>query len=338
MAALKALFIGGTGRISAHCVDTSIARGFDTYVLNRGQNAMRPHAGTATYLVGDARNPASVAEAVKGMEFDVVVNFVAYTAADVEADLEIFGGRMGQYVFISSASAYQTPPARLPITESTPLHNPIWKYSQDKIAAELVLNRAYIDDSVPITIIRPSHTYDCGAIPLIGQWTSVERMRAGKPVIVHGDGSSLWTVTHSRDFAKAFGGIMANPRAYGQSFHITSDEAFTWETITRMIGKAAGVDNPDIVHVASDAIAAVDPVWGAAMLGDMTHSLVFDNSKIKALVPDFVCTTPFHVGIRESIAWFDANPQYKIIDRDKDEAMDWLADNYRPKARPARPA
>jgi nucleoside-diphosphate-sugar epimerase len=191
---------------------------------------------------------------------------------------------------------------------------------------------------VPITIIRPSHTYDCGAIPLIGQWTSVERMRAGKPVIVHGDGSSLWTVTHSRDFAKAFGGLMANPRAYGQSFHITSDEAFTWDTIVRMIGKAAGVDNPDIVHVASDAIAAADPVWGAAMLGDMTHSLVFDNSKIKALVPDFVCTTPFHVGIRESIAWFDANPQYKIIDRDKDEAMDWLAENYRPKARPARTA
>ena len=333
MTAQKILFIGGTGRISSHCVSSAIAKGFEVYVLNRGQTGMRPVADEARFLKGDARSPDSVREAVNGLVFDSVVNFVAYTAEDVTSDLELFRGRTGQYVFISSASAYQTPPAKLPIRESTPLHNPIWAYSQNKIRAEDVLVQAYRDEDYPITIVRPSHTYDHGSVPMIGQWTSIARMRAGKEIVVHGDGSSLWTLTHARDFAKGLTGLLTNPRAYGESFHITSDEAPCWNTIVHTLAQAAGVDDPKIVHVPSDAIAAVDKAWGDALLGDMAHSLYFDNSKIHSFVPDFVCTTMFHEGAREIIAWFDANPQWKIIDTAKDEAMDWLVEAYRPRFR-----
>lgn len=330
--ALSVLFIGGTGRISWWCVEAAIRKGFDVHVLNRGKNGMRPLPSQAHYLHGDARDAESVRRVVRGKDFDVVVNFVAYTAADVATDLDIFRGRTGQYIFISSASAYQTPPARLPVIESTPLHNPIWAYSQNKIAAEDVLVRAYRDENFPITIVRPSHTYDHGSVPMIGQWTPVARMRKGKEVVVHGDGSSLWTLTHARDFAKGFTGLLANPRAFGESFHITSDEAPPWDSIVRTIATAAGVE-PKIVHVPSDAIAAVDKAWGDALLGDMAHSLVFDNSKIKRLVPGFVCTTSFAEGAREIIDAFDANPAWMILDQAHDEAMDWLVEAYRPRGR-----
>src|SRR5690606_19595656 len=164
-------------------------------------------------------------------------------------------------------------------------------------------------------------------------WTSVARMRAGKPVIVHGDGSSLWTLAHARDFAKGFGGLLANPYDFGEAFHITSDEAPNWNAIVRTIADAAGVDDPRIVHVPSDAIALVDRAWGDALLGDMAHSLYFDNSKLKKLVPEFICTTPFAQGAREIVAWFDANPEWKIVDTAKDETMDWLAEAYAPRGR-----
>lgn len=335
MSAQTVLFIGGTGRISAHCVDAAVARGFEVSVLNRGQMAMRQRNPSVRYLIGNARDPASVREAVAGMSFDCVVNFVAYDAADVEHDLALFRGRTGQYVFISSASAYQTPPARTPITESTPLINPIWAYSQNKIAAEDVLVRAARETGFPATIVRPAHTYDEGSVPMPGHWTAIARMRAGRPVVVHGDGSSLWTLTHGRDFARGFVGLLCNPAAYGDSFHITSDEAPPWNAIVQMLATAAGVDRPDIVHVTSDAIALADPAWGDGLLGDMTHSLVFDNRKLKAIVPDFICTTPFHRGAREIMAWFDAHPDYQIEDPAKHATMDWLVETYRPRPRPA---
>jgi nucleoside-diphosphate-sugar epimerase len=338
MGAQKVLFIGGTGRISWWCVDAAVRKGFEVHVLNRGETGIRPLPDGVRALRGNARDRASVAAAVQGLGFDCVVNFVAYNAADVEADLDLFRGRTGQYVFISSASCYQTPPARLPLIESTPLENPIWAYSQNKITAEDVLVRAYRGERYPVTIVRPSHTYDRASVPMIGQWTSVERMRQGKPVIVHGDGTSVWTLTHGRDFAKGFAGLLCNPRAYGESFHITSDEAPCWNTIVQTIARAAGVEQPDIVHVPSDAIAAVDRAWGDALLGDMAHSLVFDNSKLRRLVPDFVCTTTFAEGAREIVDWFDANPAWKVSDRAKDEAMDWLAEAYRPRARAASAA
>ena len=230
MGAQKVLFIGGTGRISWWCVDAAVRKGFEVHVLNRGETGIRPLPAEVRVLKGNVRDRASVAAAVEGLSFDSVVNFVAYDADDVQADLGLFRGRTGQYVFISSASAYQTPPARLPVIESTPLENPIWAYSQKKIAAEDALVRAYRAEGYPVTIVRPSHTYDQASVPMIGQWTSVERMRRGRPVIVHGDGSSLWTLTHARDFAKGFVGLICNPRAYGESFHITSDEAPCWNT------------------------------------------------------------------------------------------------------------
>ena len=333
MAAKKILFIGGTGRISWWCADAAVKKGYEVSILNRGQTGSRAVPEGAKFIQGNARDPESIKQAVAGMEFDAVVNFVAYTGADVQADLDIFRGRIGQYVFISSASAYQTPPSRIPVIESTPLQNHIWKYSQDKIDGEQILVDAYRNEKFPITIVRPSHTYDHGSVPMIGQWTSVARMRAGKPVVVHGDGTSLWTLTHARDFAKGFVGLLTNPRAYGEAFHITSDESPCWNNVVLTIADAAGVKNPEIVHVTSDQIAAVDKAWGDALLGDMAHSLVFDNSKIKRLVPDFVCTTSFYEGAREFIAFLDANPQHRLIDAAKDETMDWLVDTYRPRSR-----
>jgi nucleoside-diphosphate-sugar epimerase len=331
MTKLRVLYIGGTGRLSWSCVERSLAKGFEVYVLNRGQNSARPLASEVRFLQGNAREPETVRAAVAGLDFDAVVNFVAFTADDVAADLELFRGRAGQYVFISSASAYQTPPSQLPIVESTPLHNPVWAYSQNKIKAEERLVSAYRDESYPITIVRPSHTYDRGVVPMIGGWTSIARMRAGKEIVVHGDGSSLWTLTHARDFAKGVVGLLANPRAIGDTFHITSNEAPCWNTIALTLARAAGVPEPRIVHVPSDAIAAADKDWGDALLGDMAHSLVFDNSKIRKLVPDFVCTTTFAEGAREMMAWFDAHPERQVVDAAKDKTMDWLIDAYRPR-------
>lgn len=327
----KVLFIGGTGRLSWACADAAVRKGFEVHVLNRGQNGIRAVPDGAHFLQGNAREPETVRAAVQGMRFDVVVNFVAFTAADVAADLDIFRGRTGQYVFISSASAYQTPPARLPVTESTPLFNPVWAYSRHKIAAEELLIKAYREENFPVTIVRPSHTYDKGVVPMIGGWTSIARMRAGKEVVVHGDGTSLWTLTHASDFAKGVVGLLANPLALGDAFHITSDESPPWDRIVQTLARAAGVEQPKIVHVPSDAIAAVDRDWGDALLGDMAHSMVFDNSKIRRLVPGFQCTTPFAEGAREIIAWFDAHPERQIVDAAKDKSMDWLVDAYRPR-------
>ncbi len=265
-------------------------------------------------LVADARDSEQLREAVSGREFDVVADFRAYTADEVRARLDLFRGRVGQYVFISSASAYQTPPARLPIVESTPLRNPVWQYSRDKIAAEDVLVAAYRDENYPVTIVRPSHTYDQRTPPLTGGWTQIDRMRRGQPVLVHGDGTSLWTLTHSRDFAVGFVGLLGNQQAFGDAFHITSDEAIPWDQIFEVIAAAAGVEQLRLVHIPSEVIARADRNWGDALLGDQAHCLVFDNSKVRRLVPDFGPRTPFHVGAREIIAWFDEDPSRQQVD------------------------
>ena len=330
MTAGKVLFIGGTGRLSWSCVERARAKGFDVWVVNRGLSTARPLPADVRFLKADARDPGSVREAVRGLDFDAVVNFVAFTADDVGHDLDLFRGRTGQYVFISSASCYQTPPARLPIIESTPLHNPVWAYSQNKIRAEDRLVAAYRDENYPITIVRPSHTYDKGVVPMIGGWTQIARLRAGREVLVHGDGTSLWTLTHARDFAKGVVGLLADSRAYGESFHVTSDEAPCWNRIVQMLARAAGVDGLRIVHVPSDAIATVDKDWGDALLGDMAHSLVFDNSKIRRLVPDYVCTTTFEEGAREMMEWFDAHPERQVVDAARDRTIDWLIERHRP--------
>ncbi|THV30861.1 SDR family oxidoreductase [Glycomyces paridis] len=328
---VSVLFIGGTGRISTSCVHEAVRQGMEVTVLNRGRTGERLLPPEVALLTADANDADSVREALGDRTFDAVVNWVNFTPEQVRRDIELFTGRCGQYLFISSASAYQTPPTHMPVTESTPLKNPFWQYSRDKIACEELLTAAYRDDDFPMTIIRPSHTYDETLLPFDGGWTVVERMRAGKPVIVHGDGTSLWTITHSRDFAVGFVGLLAKEAAIGEAFHITGDEAPTWNQIFGHIAEAAGVE-PHLVHVASDAIAAADPNWGAGLLGDKSNTMVFDNTKVKRLVPEFgIDATPYRLGAREVVAWHDANPAFQTVDPKTDALMDWLADRYAPR-------
>jgi nucleoside-diphosphate-sugar epimerase len=323
---MKVLFIGGTGVISSACSRLAVERGFQLTLLNRSQS-VRPAPGGAEVLRGDVRDPDSVRRALGNRTYDSVVEWVAYTPAQIETDLGLFRGRTGQYIFISSASAYQTPPDKLPVTESTPLENPFWQYSRDKIACEERLWRAYREDKVPITIVRPSHTYDATRLPVTGRYTVIDRMRRGKKVIVHGDGTSVWTLTHHADFAKGFVGLLGNPRAIGEAVHITSDEWLTWNQIFGILASAFGTE-AGIVHLPSDLIAAYDPDWGAGLLGDKSQSMIFDNSKIKQLVPDFACTIPFARGAAEIAAWFDAEASRRTVDEGFDRLCDRLLDAY----------
>lgn len=328
MPGLKVLFIGGSGIISAHCTRQAVLAGMDVYVLNRGANELREIPDAVTRLIGDSRDRSSILNAIEGLTFDVVVNWVNFVPDQVKQDIEIFTGRTNQYVFISSASAYQTPPARLPVLESTPLRNPFWEYSRNKIACEDLLTAAYREDGFPMTIVRPSHTYDETMIPFDGGWTIVERMRAGRPVIVPGDGTSLWTITHSRDFAKGFTGLLGNTSAIGEAVHITGQEAPSWNQIYTQVAAAAGVPSPVFVHVASKSIAEADSDWGAALLGDKSNTMIFDNTKIRSLVPGFTANILFSQGAREMIAWHDADPARRSVDTHMDTLMDRLAETY----------
>lgn len=321
---MRVLFIGGTGTISSACAELALARGIELYLLNRGTSTRATPEG-ARQLRADVRDPAAVRAALGDLTFDAVVDWVAFTPDHVEADLALFRGRTGQFVFISSASAYQKPLAQLPIVESTPLANPFWQYSRDKIACEERLMRAYRDEGFPVTIVRPSHTYDRRRIPMHGRYTVVDRMRRGKPVLVHGDGTSLWVMTHHRDFAVGFVGLLGNPHALGDAFHITSDELLTWNQIHEIIARAAGT-TARLVHVASERIARYDAEWGAALLGDKSHSVVFDNTKIRRVVPEFRATIPYVRGAAEVIAWHDADPARQVVDADVDRLMDRIID------------
>jgi nucleoside-diphosphate-sugar epimerase len=329
VADLRVLFIGGSGVISSACSRLAVERGIELFVLNRGTTRLRPLPPEATVLHGDIRDPASAREALGGREFDAVVDWVAFTPEHVRADIELFRGRTGQYVFISSASAYQTPPSRVPVTESTPLRNPFWQYSRDKIACEDLLVAAYREEGFPATIVRPSHTYDKTLVPFDEHWTAVARMRAGKEVVVHGDGTSLWTLTHHEDFAAGFVPLLGHARTLGEAFHITSDDVLTWNQIAETLAAAAGV-TARIVHVPSDVIAAADPQWGAGLLGDKAHSLVFDNSKLRSVVPGYRAVIPFEQGAREIVAWHDEDPGRQRVDERLDAVMDKLVAAYRP--------
>jgi nucleoside-diphosphate-sugar epimerase len=321
LAALNVLFIGGTGIISSACAHVAVERGVELSLLNRGQTSKRPVAAGARVLSGDVRDEDSVRRVLEAEDFDVVVDFVAFTAEHVATDIKLFRDRVGQYVFISSASAYQKPVTLLPIRESTPLRNPYWQYSRDKIAAEDLLTADYRDHGFPVTIVRPSHTYDRTTVPLTGGWTDVERMRRGAPVVVHGDGTSLWVLTHHGDFARAFVPLLGHPQAVGEVVHITSDQVLTWNQIYTTLGRAAGVE-PQLVHVTSDHIARTIPAWGDGVLGDKAHSVIFDNSRVRELVPGWNATIPWSDGAREIVEWFDADPARRVVDREVDAAMD----------------
>jgi nucleoside-diphosphate-sugar epimerase len=323
---MKVLFIGGTGIISSACSRLAVKRDIVLYLLNRGKTE-RPVPEDVNIICGDIRDKSQVKEILKDMEFDVVVNWVAFTTEHIDTDLELFRRRTKQYIFISSASAYQTPPENLPVTESTPLSNPYWEYSRDKIACEERLMQAYKEEQFPVTIVRPSHTYDCTLLPMHGQYTIVDRMRKGKKVIVHGDGTSLWVLTHHRDFAKGLVGLLGNSKAVGEAFHITSDELLTWNQIFETVASAAGT-TAKIVHIPSEFITAYDPDWGASLLGDKSHSMIFDNTKIKKFVPDYKATIPFSDGAKEIIRWYDADKSRQVVNAELNQLIDKIITAY----------
>lgn len=326
---MKVLFIGGTGIISTACTRLAVERGIDLYLLNRGTHPLPP--GT-TGLQADIRDPQATARALADHHFDAVVNWIAFKPEDVERDIELFSGRTDQYIFISSASAYQKPVGHYLIREDTPLANPFWDYSRNKIACEERLMQAYREHGFPFTVVRPSLTYGDTQIPLItNSWqkpyTIIARMKQGKPLIVPGDGTSLWTITHNSDFAKGLVGLLGHRQAIGHAFHITSDESLTWDQIYTIVAEAVGV-KPNIIHIASDFIVACMPEMLGSLVGDKSVSVVFDNTKIKRFVPDYCATVPFAQGIRRSIAWFEADPARQQIDHALEQRWDRLIELY----------
>ena len=328
---MKALFIGGTGTISTEISRLCVKQGWELTLLNRGNASDRVPEG-ARVICADVRNENAVRSAIGTETFDVVADFIAFTPQDVERDIRLFKGKCAQYFYISSASAYQKPLSSPWITEGTPLHNPYWQYSRDKIACENLLTQAYHDDLFPVTIIRPSHTYCERSIPVAlhggkGGFQVAERIRLGKPVIVPGDGATLWTLTHSRDFAVAFVGLMGNAHALGEVFHITSDESLTWNQIYQCIGNAVG-EKVRMVHIASETLGLLNPDSVDNLLGDKSNTVLFDNSKIKRAVPQFCATTRFDQGVREAVAYAYSHPECQHFDPVFDEWCDQVIEAY----------
>lgn len=327
--AMDVLFIGGTGIISSACSDLAVQRGVNLWVLNRGLSP-RPLPPGVRQLTADVRDADSVRKALGDLRFDSVCNFIAFVPEHVETDIQVFRDRTQQYVFISSASAYKKPVQQWPLTESTPLGNPHWQYSRDKIACEERLVHEWRTNGFPITIVRPSHTYDQTLLPFDpykAGYTVLSRLLANKPVVVHGDGTSLWVLTHHRDFASGFVGLLGHAKTAGEAFHVTSDEVLSWNEIYEAVARAAGV-TARLVHVPSHLIAREHPGWGAGLLGDKAHSVLFDNSKIKRFVPEFQARIPFARGAEEIVAFYRQNPGFEPIDREVDALMDRLCARF----------
>ncbi len=325
---MKALFIGGTGTISS-AITRQIASdcNWELYLLNRGNRNHELPANVKT-IIADINDEQQAKEALQGMDFDVVCDFIGFLPEQVERDYRLFKGRTRQYMYISSASAYQKPLSSPYITEGTPLANPYWLYSRNKIASEEVLMRHYREEGFPITIIRPSHTYDERSIPVAahgknGSWQVLKRMIEGKPVIIPGDGTTLWTVTHNSDFAKAFVGLMGNVHAIGESFQITSDENLTWNQIHEIVANALGV-KLKAYHVSSEWLAAVGPEYDleGGLIGDKANTVIFDNTKLKRAVPGFVATTSFAQGARKTVEHILAHPELQRADPEYDAWCD----------------
>ena len=319
---MKALFIGGTGTISSGIARRATALGWEIWLLNRGTRTDRVVPG-AKVLSGDVNmDEGAIAKLLAGRDFDVVVDFIAFVPGQLERDVRLFAGNTRQFIFISSASAYQKPLNRYLVTESTPLANPLWEYSRNKIACEDYLTAEYRSSGFPCTIVRPSHTYDDRYLPVAvhgkrGGWQVVDRIMKDKPVLVHGDGSSLWTLTHSDDFAKAFCGLMGNPAAVGETFHVTSDESLCWNQVYDRIGDALG-KKVSKYHVSTDFLCACDPEYSGTLSGDKATSIVFDNTKIKRFVPDFVATIGFAEGARRCVRYLLETPAAQVADPEFD--------------------
>ncbi len=330
---MKVLFIGGTGLISIASSELALQRGMDLTVLNRSASSKHTAPVGAALMIGDIHSdPEKLRDKLQGQYFDVVVDWIAYTAEDIERDISLFSGKVGQFIFISSASAYQKPPVHYIITEQTPLENPFWQYSRDKIACEERLMDEFHKNGFPVTIVRPSLTYGLSQIPMImGSWsdpyTIVERIKQGKKVIVPGDGSSLWVLTWNGDFAKGFLGLFGRQDALGEAFHITSDEVLTWNQIYEELGRAIG-KKPEIVHIPSDLIAAYSEHAIGSLIGDKSNSAVFDNSKIKQFVPEYSCEVPWAVGVRRALAWHEADLARQTVDAEHNQLLDTIIEAY----------
>jgi nucleoside-diphosphate-sugar epimerase len=325
----RVLYIGGTGTISAACVQASARLGDEVHVVNRGTSTLRSLPAGVHRHQADVRSD-DVGAATGNLHFDAVVDFLCYSGSDAERAVDTFTGRTDQYVFVSSASAYRKPVARFPTTESTPLHNPFLPYARDKIAAEKVLTAAWREREFPVTVVRPSHTYDDARPPFPGDWTVVDRILRGAEVVISGDGTSPWTITHADDLAVGLVGLLGVPRAIGEAFHITSDEVLTWDAIHQALAVAAGV-TPRLLHLSADLIATVAPDWRWSELirGDLSHPAIFDTTKIRAAVPAFRPVVTWDEGARRNLRWRAAHPGSAIPDPDTDAILDRLVEGYR---------
>ena len=322
---MKILFIGGTGTISTECTNLAVQKGFDVTLLNRGKTQTTLPKDIEV-IIGDINDEATISKLLENKHFDVIVNFIAFTPADTARDIRLFSQKTEQYIFISSASAYQKPLSNAIITESTPLANPFWEYSRNKIACEDMLMQEYRKNGFPITIVRPSHTYGNFHLPVAlhgncGSWQVVERILQDKPIIIPGDGLNWWTVTHNTDFAKGFVGLIGNTHAIGEAFHITSDEQLTWNDIHNSIGKALG-KSVKAVHISAEMLVRFVPEWEGTLIGDKSNSVNFDNSKVKRAVPDYMATTRFDQGARQAIKYIMAHDEFRKLDPQFDAFCD----------------
>jgi nucleoside-diphosphate-sugar epimerase len=328
---MKVLFVGGTGLISSAVSKLAVESGCDLFLLNRGKRGAFVPPG-ATVLHADIDDTAAVRSVLKDHSFDVVVDFIIFEAKGIERDIELFRGKTAQYIFISTAATYQRPPAIYVLDESTPQYNPGWDYARNKIACEERLTREYRDTGFPMTIVRPSHTYGITSIPFAinswtHPWTLADRILKGRKVVVPGDGTSLWTLTHNSDFAKGLVGLFGNAAALGHAFHVTSDEVKTWNQYLGSIGRSIGVE-PRAIHMTSECISTFMPEQRAPLFGDTANSYILDNSKIKRFVPGYSATTPFEQGIRTSVAWFREDGRRQTIDEAMNARMDAMIEAY----------
>jgi nucleoside-diphosphate-sugar epimerase len=319
---MQILLIGGTGNISSDCASLLHQRGHEIVVLTRGRSVV-----PAPYrpVVADRKDPLSMRRALEGVHPEVVLNFLGYELAEVQADFELFAGSIRQYIFISSATVYAKPPAKLPVTEDAPLGNAWWEYAQKKLVCEEWLFQKHLEKGFPVTIVRPSHTYSNIWVPnpvSSSSFTFAVRLQQGKPVFVPDDGENPWTLTASSDFAIGLAGLVGDTKALGEAFHITSDEVLTWNQIIDEIAKAMGAAASQVVKVPTDFICRIAPQMTGSLKGDKAHPGVFDNTKIKRFVPGFECRKPFRVGVRESVAWLRAHPEQQNLSPKVDALCD----------------
>jgi nucleoside-diphosphate-sugar epimerase len=325
---MKVLFIGGTGNISTATSRLAVSKGIDLHLLNRGTRPVSIEG--AKVITGNINKPDTLPASIKKTNWDVVVNWIAFSPKEIKRDIELFKGKTKQYIFISSASAYQKPISHPVITESTPLANPFWQYSRDKIACEDLLNKECRISGFPITIVRPSLTYETVIPVTIGGWTEynvVDRIKKGKKIIIQGDGNSLWTIMHSEDFAKGFVGLLGHQQAIGHAFHITSDEILTWNQIYEAVALAVN-KKPKVVHISTDFICKVVPGMKGTLIGDKAVSVIFDNTKIKTFVPGFKAVIPFKQGIKRTIDWMEADPSRMVVNPKTDAMIEKVIKAY----------